>query len=225
MVDIFHVGRTRPHTSVVEEGPWEPGSDRYASAEHHDDRGTGESVMSDTESVVVRHLTAADELELLRPLWLALHQHHREVQPSLPLQPDDDVSWRARSETYRRWLEHDAAVILVAETEGAVVGYAVAHLETGADDDTFAFGAQYAELYTMSVLPGSRGRRVGSHLLDAMDEGLRERSIEIVTVAAMAGNDRALDFYRRRGFEPLEMTFHRRVPDSDSQAGVTSRIE
>ena len=181
--------------------------------------------MSDTESVVVRHLTAADELELLRPLWLALHQHHREVQPSLPLQPDDDVSWRARSETYRRWLEHDAAVILVAETEGAVVGYAVAHLETGADDDTFAFGAQYAELYTMSVLPGSRRRRVGSHLLDAMDEALRERSIEIVTVAAMAGNDRALDFYRRRGFEPLEMTFHRRVPDSDSQPRVTSRIE
>lgn len=181
--------------------------------------------MNETEGVLVRHLTRAAELESLRPLWLALHHHHRDLPSSPPLQADDDVSWRGREKTYRHWLEHDAAVILVAEVEGSLVGYAVAHLEAGADDDTFDFGAQYAELYTMSVLPASRGRRVGSHLLDAMDEALRARSIETVTVAAMAGNDRALDFYRGRGFEPLEATFLRRVPPAVGHSGATSAME
>jgi ribosomal protein S18 acetylase RimI-like enzyme len=168
--------------------------------------------VSEPAQVLVQHLTSPAELDVLRPLWLALHHHHREVQAATPLQADDEVSWRGRSETYRRGLEDGEAVVLTATVDDEVVGYAVVHLQSGEDDDTFDFGARYAELYTLSVLPGSRGRQVGSHLLDAMDDALRARSIDRVTVAAMAGNDRALDFYRRRGFEPLEMTFHRQVP-------------
>lgn len=183
------------------------------------------AAVSDPAPVLVHHLTTSAKLDPLRPLWLALHHHHREVQSSTPLQPDDEVSWRGRSETYRRWLADGEAIVLTATVHGEVVGYAVAHLQSGIDDDTFAFGAQYAELYTLSVLPSARGRQVGSRLLDAMDDALRARSIETVTVAAMAGNTRALDFYRRRGFDPVEVTMLRRVPGAGGQAGVTSRTE
>lgn len=181
--------------------------------------------MGDSSTVLVQQLTSSAELDALRPLWLALHHNHRDLSSSTPLQPDDEVSWRRRSEAYRRWLESDDAIVLTATVGGEVVGYAVAHLESGADEDTFDFGLQYAELYTLSVLPGSRGRHVGSRLLDAMDNALRARSIEFVTVAAMADNTRTLEFYRRRGFEPLESTFLRRVPPPGAQIGVTSRSE
>ena len=87
--------------------------------------------MSETAPVVVQHLSSAAELEALRPLWLALHHHHRDVQSSTPLQPDDAVSWTARSETYRRWLEDGDAVILTATVDGEVAGYAAAHLQSG----------------------------------------------------------------------------------------------
>lgn len=177
--------------------------------------------MSDPAPVLIQRLTTSTDLDALRLLWLALHHHHREVQSSTPLQPDDEVSWKGRSETYRGWLEDGEAIVLTATVDGEVVGYAVTHLRSGADDDTFAFGAQYAELYTLSVLPSARGRQVGSRLLDAMDDALRARSIETVTVAAMADNTRALDFYRRRGFDPVEVTMLRRVPKADGQAGVT----
>jgi ribosomal protein S18 acetylase RimI-like enzyme len=170
--------------------------------------------LSESAPVLVQRLSHAAELETLRPLWLALHHHHRDVQSSTPLQPDDEVSWRARSETYRSWLEDGDAVILTATVDGEVAGYAAAHLQSGADDDTFAFGSRYAELYTLSVLPGSRGRRIGSQLLNALDEALRAASVETVTVAAMAGNTRAIEFYRRRGFEPVELNFMRKVPQS-----------
>ena len=163
------------------------------------------------ERARIEQLTDPAELETLRPLWLALHHHHRGLPDSPPLQPDDDVSWRGRSATYRGWLADGSAVILTATVEGEVVGYAVAHLESGADDDTFDLGDRYAELYTLSVLPAQRGQRVGSHLLDALDDVLRARSVATITVGAMAGNARTLAFYRRRGFEPVEVTFQRPV--------------
>jgi GNAT superfamily N-acetyltransferase len=162
--------------------------------------------------VVVRQVTGAGELETLRQLWLVLHHHHRRVQPDVPLQPDDDLSWRARSQTYRGWLDDGSALVLAASIGRELVGYAVAHVESGVADDTFDFGATYAELYTLSVLPGRRGQGVGGTLLDALDELLRARSIATLTVAAMAGNSQALEFYRRRGFSPLEVTLRRQVP-------------
>jgi ribosomal protein S18 acetylase RimI-like enzyme len=109
-------------------------------------------------------------------------------------------------------LNEGTVVILTATIDNDVIGYALAHLQAGADDDTFDFGACYAELYTLSVLPGRRGEGVGGQLLDELDEVLRAGSIETITVAAMAANSRAIEFYRRRGYTPLEVTFQRRVP-------------
>jgi ribosomal protein S18 acetylase RimI-like enzyme len=177
--------------------------------------------MSETAPVLVQRLSNAAELDVLRPLWLALHHHHRDVQAATPLQPDDEVSWRARSETYRRWLEDGDALVLTATVDREVAGYLVAHLLSGTDDDTFDYGARYAELYTVSVLPGRRGHRIGSHLLDALDDALRADSIKTVTVAAMAGNTRAIEFYRRRGFQPVEVNFMRKVPASPEQGDET----
>jgi ribosomal protein S18 acetylase RimI-like enzyme len=118
-------------------------------------------------------------------------------------------------------LEADDAIILTATVDGEVVGYAAARLHSGADDDTFDFGARYAELYTLSVLPGRRGQRIGSVLMDALDDTLRARSIGTMTVAAMAGNAQAIEFYRRRGFAPLEVTLERRVPPADGAGQPT----
>ena len=62
----------------------------------------------------VRQVETVEELAALRPLWLALHQHHRDVRAGTPLQPDDELSWELREGSYRRWLEAGEALILVA---------------------------------------------------------------------------------------------------------------
>ena len=62
----------------------------------------------------VRQVETVEELGALRPLWLALHQHHRDVRAGTPLQPDDELSWELREGTYRSWLEAGEALILVA---------------------------------------------------------------------------------------------------------------
>jgi len=43
----------------------------------------------------------ADRLDDLRPLFLALHEHHRHVTPRpIPLIDSDDAAWEARRAAY-----------------------------------------------------------------------------------------------------------------------------
>jgi ribosomal protein S18 acetylase RimI-like enzyme len=154
-------------------------------------------------------VAAPAELDALEPLWLALHAHHRAVVPSPAMLVDDDsVSWSRRRALYRDWMATDDALVLVARRGSALVGYAVARLQDG-PDDTFAVGARYAELYSLSVAPEARGGGVGTALMDALDERLTELGIADLSIAVMASNEDALRFYRRRGLVPVEVVLWR----------------
>lgn len=55
-------------------------------------------------------------------------------------------------------------------------------------------GERAAELETLAVLPSSRGRGVGSRLMDAVDDELARLGIDDLWVAVVAGNDAARRF-------------------------------
>jgi ribosomal protein S18 acetylase RimI-like enzyme len=157
-----------------------------------------------TAGVVVRRLVRPDELDVLEPLWLALHRHHRTVIAEDLLVADDAVSWRRRRARYRGWLEDGTGLVLVAEDDGVPVGYAVAHVEEGEEDDTFALGEAHAELYSLSVAPDARGAGIGGTLFGEVERRLAAAGIVDLMVAVMAGNDAARRFYERRGLRPAE---------------------
>ena len=87
---------------------------------------------------------------------------------------------------------------------GQPVGYLAARLQDG-PDDTFAVGAHYAELYSLSVHPRARSSGIGSRLLDELDRRLEQRGIQDLSVAVLVDNVDALRFYQRRGLEPVEL--------------------
>jgi deazaflavin-dependent oxidoreductase (nitroreductase family) len=126
-------------------------------------------------------LLAADDLERLAPLWLELHAHHQAVAPQLAPYVGDEASWRVRRSLY----EHALAAggfALVARVNGGDIGYALTAIEPAQWPATFDTGSDTAELLTLAVRPGLRGRGVGSALLDAVDarfgrEGRDERAI------------------------------------------------
>jgi ribosomal protein S18 acetylase RimI-like enzyme len=88
------------------------------------------------------------------------------------------------------------------------VGYTFTVLHAGSDD-TFPLGAGYAELYTLAVVPESRGLGIGTALLDAVDAALADRGIPNLTVAVMLQNEAAIRLYRRRGLIPGELIMYR----------------
>ena len=88
------------------------------------------------------------------------------------------------------------------------VGYAYVHIRPG-DDDTWPVGAHMAELVSLAVAPDQRSRGIGTALMDAVDAELERRGIHDLEVAVMAGNDRAVAFYQRRGLVVGELLLFR----------------
>jgi ribosomal protein S18 acetylase RimI-like enzyme len=163
------------------------------------------------ERILIRQLAESGDIDRLKPLWLHLHEHHKSVSTFRRLVADSDVSWQRRRAIYADWLSDGSALIFIAERDEQPVAYLAAHHVSG-PDDTFEVGEGHVELFSLSVAPADRGRGVGQALLRALDDALRERGIENVVVAVMCGNDDALRFYRRAGFEPAELYLWRKIP-------------
>jgi ribosomal protein S18 acetylase RimI-like enzyme len=148
-----------------------------------------------------------DDVERLRDLWLSLHHQHRAISP-VPLVEDDEASWTARRKLYREWLAAGDAFGLLAERDGAAVGYAVCCLLDG-PDDTFPVGARYGDLYSLCVAEEARGRGIGTRLLDEVDRELERRGVHDLRISVIAGNERAQRLYERRGLRVAELVLFR----------------
>lgn len=150
----------------------------------------------------------AEALDGLRPLWLALHHHHQAVGGErLGPYVGDDASWTARRALYAEFFA-GGGFALIAERDGAAVGYAMVAIKTSAEtelDDTWVAGARVGEIETLVVLPEARGDGVGSALLDAVDAELEAEGIHDVLIAAFVTNTDAIRLYEKRGFRPASL--------------------
>lgn len=161
--------------------------------------------MNDTRVTLRR--AGAEVIDRLEPLWLSLHAHHRAVAPELAMY-DDARSWQLRRDCYRRWIAEPGSFVLLAEEGDTLVGYAFTHV-FGGPDDTWVSGERIAELETLSVAAGYRGRGVGTRLLDAVDARLAELGIGDLYISTLAANTSAQRVYERRGLRPLMVKYAR----------------
>lgn len=93
-------------------------------------------------------------------------------------------------------LENPAYIVLVADSGGEVVGYLAGLCR---EADTLRL-VRSAELESMFVAPGWRGRGVGQQLAERFLAWARAHEVAWVTVSAYAANTQALAFYERLGF-------------------------
>ena len=152
--------------------------------------------MEAPEGVQIRRIDPG-EIELVRPLWEALLEHHGRVSPALPPIRSPEDSWRRRRAEYDDWLGRRGSFALVAESGDEPVGYVLVLIEPG--DDTWTTDERIAVIQTLSVAPGSRGRGLGTALMDAADAELDRIGVRDVFVGAVASNEGARRFYERRG--------------------------
>jgi GNAT superfamily N-acetyltransferase len=155
--------------------------------------------------------TAPDRLETLAPLWRQLHRHHLEVAAYAPLVDDLDQSWGRRRAWYQRLLS-DGGAYLIAHDHDHAVAYAFLHIVAGLDD-TFEVKNGIVEIVSLVVDQHARGQGVGTSLLHAIEALATTRGIDTLKVAVMAGNDRALAFYRAGAFARGEEILYRRLDD------------
>jgi ribosomal protein S18 acetylase RimI-like enzyme len=68
--------------------------------------------------------------------------------------------------------------------------------------DTWVSGDRVGEIESVGVVPELRGRGLGTRLLDALEQALREDGVHDLVVGALPGNTGAVRLYERRGFRP-----------------------
>ncbi len=133
-------------------------------------------------------VAGSESIDRLRELWISLSRHHAAVAPELEeafgaVRPEDD-SWAVRRALYDEWLAEPDAFVLLAETGGRPVGYAVV---------------------------GHAQRGIGTRLIERMHEELAARGVGQFTVSVIASNSDAVRFYERLGLTPFLVTYAGRV--------------
>jgi ribosomal protein S18 acetylase RimI-like enzyme len=155
----------------------------------------------------------AERIPDLQPLWESLSRHHAEVAPELAVLGEvraEADSWAVRRGLYEEWLEDPAAFVLIAESQGEPVGYAV--VQVRGPEETWATGDRVAQLETLAVLPGHRGKGIGTALVERMHEELRRLGASHFVVSVIASNADAIRFYERLGLLPFISTYVGKVP-------------
>ena len=123
-----------------------------------------------------------DDRDVLHELWDAFQ---RELEP-----PEWwDVSWEDEWAGLREAIA-GKALVLIAELDGDVVGYAVARQPN----------PRRAHLSDIYVRPHARRRGVAKELLAAVTSEMRARGADALTLGVDLGNTVARTVYRRLGF-------------------------
>ncbi len=123
-----------------------------------------------------------DDHDVLHQLWDAFQ---RELEP-----PEWwDATWEEEWAGLREAIAGDALVLL-AEVDGSIVGYAVARQRR----------PRAVHLNDIYVQPHVRGRGVAKELIAAITSEMRDRGAEILTLGVDLTNTVARTVYRRLGF-------------------------
>src|SRR5690242_2149952 len=156
-----------------------------------------------SSGVTVRTAEAEDE-EPLGRLGAMLVAEHHDFDPRRFIAPIPDLAQR-----YGQFLlsqvEREGMLVLVAEREGEVVGYAYAGME---GNDYMALRGPAGVLYDLVVDPAHRRQGIGSALMDAALDRLRELGAPRVLLFTADKNYGAQSMFDRAGFRRtmIEMT-------------------
>jgi GNAT superfamily N-acetyltransferase len=134
----------------------------------------------------------------LEPLWRVLYDYQAAVGRSVAPLRDFSDSWRRREAQYESWLEGGEAVLLVAERDHRVIGYAM--VTVGEGPATWDLGERTLVIETLVVLPEERGGGVGHALLEEAERVAREGGAATMAVGLVHTNEDARRFYEREAF-------------------------
>jgi ribosomal protein S18 acetylase RimI-like enzyme len=148
---------------------------------------------------------SAADIPALEPLWVAVHHQHAASMPELAPYVSDAQTWEQERTIYEQLLAKPDTVLLLAHVDGALAGYAIAHVAPLRETwiyDTWQTGERIGELESIGVLPERRGRGIGSALLDAVDREFAALGVDDVILGVLPGNTDAMRLCARRGFTP-----------------------
>lgn len=133
--------------------------------------------------------------------YRALHRQHAEVAPTLAGMParSEAESWASRLGKYAVWLAEPGAFALLASGGDRAIGFAVVTVSGGYDG--WEGPERLGEVRDIAVVPESRGRGVGSRLLETAAAELAGAGVPRYRLTVLSANRDAIRFYERHGLQ------------------------
>ncbi len=107
------------------------------------------------------------------------------------------------------WCSKHEGVILVAEQEADLVGYACLLARCEEDGSASDIAYTYAHVADLVVTEVSRGQGIGKALLSECERIAREKGRKSLRIGVLTQNVRAKAVYERFGFGPNHMTLEK----------------
>jgi ribosomal protein S18 acetylase RimI-like enzyme len=149
-----------------------------------------------------------DDVEAVTELWVELAEGQRAY--------GSDLLSEGNRTTVRERLARQAVTggLLVARGEAdRIVGFVTFEPEQGSFEKRVTVGV----VQNIYVVPERRDEGIGSELLADAERRLYADGAEVVTLEAMADNERAVAFYRRHGYRPHRVAMRKNDTDSNRE--------
>ncbi len=149
-------------------------------------------------SLSIREATINDMPQLI-DLVLRLKRLNAEFDPLLKTVPDDEL--RKVAEEYLRTAIEDKSryLVLVAETNGRIVGV----LKADVRDRLFYIPRKEGYIIEFYIMPEYRRKALGKNMIDEAAKRLKERGAGVILAEFPALNQIAVNFYTKAGFRPI----------------------
>jgi len=167
--------------------------------------------------IVVRPATSADMPTIGRLGALLVRMHH-DFDRERFLAPIPNTE-QAYASFLRSQLEEPNVIILVAERNGAVLGYTYAGVE---GYDYMSLRGPAGVLNDIVVDPAHRGQGIGRTLLDATLAALAARNTPRVVLLTAEQNESAHRLFARAGFRRTMIEMTRELADVDPSRTTTT---
>jgi ribosomal protein S18 acetylase RimI-like enzyme len=154
--------------------------------------------------LMIRAAAPSDRAELRRAV-IELQDHERRLHPSR-------LPGRQIADAYLDWVQKRAAergAVLIAEIDGTFAGFVAGWIEEEIHICETPESNCFGYVSDICVLPGFRGRRIASRLLDALERLFRGEGVSCVRLFTLAANRAARASYERSGYAAYEVVYEK----------------
>jgi len=152
--------------------------------------------------ITLRQATLAD-WEKLKDTNQRIFINNQDFDPDLIV---DFASTTRGEKFFKDGITREEGCCLIAEENGEIVGYA----DGGAKDVPYR-KSRYFEIDNLGLIPEAKGKGLGRQLLEAITNWAKEHGFQKIYVNCYAMNEEALDFYRRNGYQEIDICLEKKL--------------
>ena len=135
-----------------------------------------------------------EHLDMIRPLWEKLNQHHAKISPHFVAEFQTKTFEGRKSALLEKYAAGEMRVD-IAQSQQVTIGYLISAVDSKG----------VGEIESIYIEESFRGQAIGDELMRQALAWLDEQNVHTKVIAVAVGNERAHSFYERFGFYPRVM--------------------